>query len=226
MQTVFITGTDTGVGKTVVASQLVNYWVAQGLKVSGYKPVASGAETIDKQLQNEDAQALLAASNTQLPYSLINPYCFEPATAPHIAAEQVSNVVDLAVLNQCYRDIKAQSEKVVIEGAGGWQVPLNSEATFADWVAQHQWPVILVVNIKLGCINHAILTSRDIVSYQCPFAGWVANLIDSDVPFQQEMITTLKRMIPAPMLGVMPTLSPETQNSAVELDFQSLGGPL
>lgn len=207
MKTIFITGTDTEVGKTLVASALVDYWVTQGFKTSGFKPVAAGAEYINGELQNEDAQALQMASNVDLPYSTINPIVFEQATAPHIAASLNSQVIEIKALDDAYYQHAKVSERVVVEGAGGWQVPINDDNSFADWVASHQWPVLLVVNIKLGCINHTSLSYRDIVRYNNPLVGWVANCIDSNTPYANEMITTLQKTISAPLIGIVPTLN-------------------
>ncbi len=223
MSTVFITGTDTGVGKTLVSCGLVRYWVKKNIKTTGFKPVASGASWLDGELKNEDALALHAVSNTALPYASINPYVFAEATAPHIAAGLAGASIDVAVIDQAYSDIAACSERVVIEGAGGWQVPLNPQVSFADWVAAHEWPVILVVNVKLGCINHARLSCLDILHCGNSLLGWVANVMSADVAYSQDMINSLQSYIDAPLFGILPPLnSPHAADISTFIDFSSL----
>ncbi len=204
MATVFVTGTDTGVGKTVVSCALLQYWQGCGMKVAGFKPVASGAEPVNGRLQNADALALQRFSNCDLPYALVNPYVFEPATAPHIAAREVGESIDTAVLDRTYSEIARRCDNVVIEGAGGWRVPLDDKLSFADWVAGHRWPVLLVVSIKLGCINHAILSWRDIQRAGVSLAGWIANMTEEHVPYARQMITSIETVVAEPCLGVIP----------------------
>lgn len=223
MNTIFVTGTDTGVGKTLVSQALVSYWVERDFKTSGFKPVAAGAEWCNGEMQNEDARLLLAASNTGIKYSQVNPCVLELATAPHIAAEKQHTQIDLEVLNSAYRTLTELSERIVVEGAGGWQVPLTASISFADWVAEYQWPVLLVVNIKLGCINHARLTYRDILRYGCPVAGWVANVQSTEIDYSAEMISAIKGFIDAPLIGCIPPLNSQATALAGQyLDFQLL----
>ena len=223
MNRVFVTGTDTGVGKTLVSEALIHFWVNQGYKTAGFKPVASGADWINGELQNEDARALLAASNLKLKYADVNPCVFQQATAPHIAARQNQSVIDISQLDSACERLSHQCEKMVIEGAGGWQVPLVEQFTFADWVGQKQWPVILVINIKLGCINHAYLTYRDICQYGNVVSGWVANLQCQETPFANEMIETINHFIGPPLLGILPCLASAEKSDVLQyLDFFKL----
>ena len=223
MTTIFVTGTDTGVGKTVVSTALVSHWIAQGLRTTGFKPVAAGAEFIEGTLQNDDARDLLEASNTGFDYSIINPCVLKLATAPHIAAVIEQKAIDITQLDLVYEEIRDASDRVVVEGAGGWQVPLNESMSFADWVIQHGWPILLVVNIKLGCLNHARLSYLNMLQQGGHLAGWVANIVSNEVEYQDEMIDSLKKDIPAPFIGRIPTLE-ATQFPTVGqyLDFTRL----
>ena len=151
----FITGTDTGIGKTLIACALLHAFSAQGKRVVGMKPVAAGC---DDHGQNEDALKLRAASNVQATYGQINPYCFLPAVAPHIAAQQAGVEIQFARIASCYRELTAQAEVVIVEGAGGLLVPLNNTQDGADLALELGVPIILVVGIRLGCLNHALLT--------------------------------------------------------------------
>ena len=207
MSAIFVTGTDTGVGKTLVSKALVEYYISQGLNVSAMKPIASGAEKTPSGLRNEDADILLNAINTNFSYSQINPYVFEPPIAPHIAANREGVEIDPNVLNKAYEQLLNNSDKVIVEGAGGWQVPLNKALSLADWVSTKKWPVILVVGIRLGCINHARLTYLDILSKKNPLLGWVANIVEPDVSNVDEIIEALSESIAAPMLGKIPFLT-------------------
>ena len=144
----FVTGTDTEVGKTRVSVALIELLQQQGKTVAGMKPIASGCENTPEGLRNEDAIALIKQANIELPYDVINPYAFEPAIAPHIAAEQAGITIDLSLIKQCYQDIQQQADAVVVEGAGGWLVPLNKQHTMADLAVQLELPVILVIAIR------------------------------------------------------------------------------
>jgi len=215
MSTIFVTGTDTGVGKTLISKALIEYFVANGSRVAAMKPVASGARKTPSGLRNEDADILLNSINTKFSYSQINPYVFEPPIAPHIAADLNDTIVDVSLLDKAFELLLAGSEKLVIEGAGGWQVPLNHEIRFADWVSQKQWPVVLVVGIRLGCINHALLTYLDILQKKNPMLGWVANVIDPEASHVDENIEYLEKNIAAPLLGKIPFLK--------QVDQQDIG---
>lgn len=203
---IFVTGTDTEVGKTRISTGLIAVLQKQGVKAAGMKPVASGCDWIDGQWQNEDALAMIAQSHVSLPYPLINPYAFEPAIAPHIAASRVNTKIDISEIKQHFEQIKTEADAVVVEGAGGWQVLLNQTETMADLAVALDLPIVLVVAIKLGCINHALLSVESIQQRGLRIAGWVANHLDEQGE-SAEIIDTLKQHIAAPCLGVVPRLA-------------------
>jgi dethiobiotin synthetase len=207
MRSIFVTGTDTEVGKTRISVGIIHKLVAQGYKVAAMKPVASGCEVTVDGLRNEDALALMAASNVDLPYELVNPYAFKPAIAPHIAAQQVGVDIDFEIIQKNYDLIQQQADLVVVEGAGGWLVPLNNTTTMADLAKQLKLDVVLVVGIRLGCINHALLTATAIQQSGLEFKGWVANDLESSLQLN-EMLATLKQHIQEPNMGMVPQLSP------------------
>ncbi|MGQ0619823.1 MAG: dethiobiotin synthase [Panacagrimonas sp.] len=200
-QTLFITGTDTGVGKTHIACGLLRAARVEGIDACGFKPVASGCRlNRDGHLRNADALALQAAARTEEPYARINPYAFKPAIAPHLAARAAGARIDLWRLDRVHRALAGRHDLLIVEGAGGWQVPLTASLTMADWVARHQWPVVLVVGMRLGCINHALLSAESIAQ-RCPLIGWIANVLPPRQPALRENIEALRRRIPAPLLG-------------------------
>lgn len=201
--TLFVAGTDTGVGKTLVSCALLRQARLRGRTAAGYKPVASGCSRTAEGLRNDDAVALLRESSPELAYAAINPVALEPAIAPHIAARQVGLAIDPLALTGAYVALAQQHERVVVEGAGGWRVPLNAQLGFDDWVAARQWPVVLVVGLRLGCINHALLTA-DAIARRTRLAGWVANVLPPEQPHWQENIETLRERLPAPLCGVVP----------------------
>jgi dethiobiotin synthetase len=207
MRSIFVTGTDTEVGKTRISVGIIHKLVAQGYKVAAMKPIASGCEVTVDGLRNEDALALMAASNVDLPYELVNPYAFKPAIAPHIAAQQVGVDIDFEIIQKNYDLIQQQADLVVVEGAGGWLVPLNNTTTMADLAKQLKLDVVLVVGIRLGCINHALLTATAIQQSGLEFKGWVANDLESSLQLN-EMLATLKQHIQEPNMGMVPQLSP------------------
>ncbi len=204
---VFITGTDTGVGKTVVAAALTRAWVRERRRVAVMKPVASGAVPTAEGLRNADALALIAAANVPAPYDWVNPYCFLPAIAPHIAAQECGVEVDLGAIRARLRALAAQADCIVAEGAGGWLAPVTPRATMADLALTLQLPVILVVGLRLGCLNHALLTLESIRAHGARFAGWVANGIDPAMERPSENLTTLARGLGEP-LAIVPALQP------------------
>ncbi len=203
MPTIFVTGTDTGVGKTRISCGLLKQLRAEGVSACGYKPVASGCEQTPQGLRNEDALALQEAAQTTEDYGCINPYAFAPAIAPHLAAKAVGVNLNITLLNQAHDELALSYDWVVTEGAGGFLVPLNDETTFGDWAAQRRWPVLLVVGMRLGCINHALL-SAEAIARRGQLLGWVANVLSPDMPQLQENIETLRARISAPLLGVVP----------------------
>lgn len=200
----FVTGTDTGVGKTLVACALIHRYAATGLRVSGMKPVASGAFLEGGQWCNEDVQALQAAANTRLPAQWVNPYLLRRATAPHIAAAEQGVYLSIDHLAACYAQLRAQCDLVVVEGAGGFMVPLDAASNSDDLVARLQLPVVLVVGVRLGCINHALLTQQAIAARGLRLLGWVANQIDPAEPCSEAMIDSLTARLHAPLLARLP----------------------
>ncbi|GAA5159993.1 dethiobiotin synthase [Viridibacterium curvum] len=206
----FITGTDTDVGKTFVACALLHAWRAQGLSAVGFKPIAAGAELHDGVLRNSDALALQAAGSGGFTLDEINPLCLPDACAPHIAAERVGQHINIPLLQDAFRSLRARADRVLVEGAGGFLVPLGSEADspdMGDLATALGLPVVLVVGLRLGCLNHALLTQDAIAAHGLEFAGWVGNVIDADMPFLQRNIETLQARMTAPCLGILPRLA-------------------
>jgi len=203
----FITGTDTDVGKTVVATGLLQAANQQGLRTAACKPVAAGCEDRGSGPQNDDALQLQSAANYSLSYQQVNPVALDLPMAPHIAAQEQGRRLSASRLSGFCRGLTLLPIDILaIEGAGGWQVPLNNRETMADIPKQLNAEVILVVGIRLGCINHALLTARAIRSDGLKIAGWVGNIIDPDMLRADENIDTLKQMIIEPCLGVIPRL--------------------
>ncbi len=202
MTAFFITGTDTDVGKTYVACKLINDYVAQGYKVLGMKPVAAGGDFVDGKWLNEDVLKLEAASNVKAPRELVNPYRFKEAIAPHIAAEKAGVEIKIKVIQQAFMRLAAMADIVIVEGAGGFFVPLNDKETMANLAVALNIPVILVVGMKLGCINHSLLTAEAIQSRQLNLHGWVANKIAPDMPFCDENIATLTQRLHMPAKAI------------------------
>ncbi|AKR42524.1 dethiobiotin synthase [Methylophilus sp. TWE2] len=200
----FVTGTDTGVGKTTVTVRLMQQLVAQGLTVIGMKPVASGCEWLEGRWQNEDVCQLTAASNVKAPPELINPYCFEPAIAPHIAAAQAGVAIDLNIIQEAYTQLTTLADVVIVEGAGGLLVPLNSSQTMADLIQALDIPALMVVGMRLGCINHALLTAQVLKQRGIDFCGWVANSIDPQMSMPQENLLTLIESLQQPPVLQVP----------------------
>lgn len=206
---VFITGTDTGCGKTRVSVGLLNALRAQGLQAVGMKPVASGSERVNGQLRNEDALALQAASCGDWPYETINPYAFAPPIAPHVAAEQAGVTIERTLLAAAYAKLAASGGPVVVEGVGGWRVPLGRALQTADLVRTLNLPVVLVVGLQLGCINHAWLTMEAIRADGLRLAGWVANAVDPDYAAAQATIDTLTEAMAASPLVCIAHAAPD-----------------
>jgi dethiobiotin synthetase len=204
MKGFFITGTDTNVGKTLVASALVFKFAQDGFKAVGMKPVAAGYSMIDGKLQSEDVTQLVAASNVSAPSEQINPYAFEPAIAPHIAAAQSNLEIKLDVISKAYAALTTRADVIIIEGAGGFYVPLSESLDTAALAKALDLPVILVVGMRLGCLNHALLTAEAIRARGLQLTGWIANTIDPDMAMFEENISSLKQLIQAPCLGVIP----------------------
>lgn len=201
--TYFVVGTDTGVGKTLIASALIKHFISCGSKTVGMKPVASGCDEVDGHLVNDDVTALTQASNVVAPLALVNPYRFTPAIAPHIAAKQAGVTIDIQVILDAYQQLSASADVVIVEGAGGFLVPLNQNETLADLAIRLDVPLILVVGMRLGCINHTLLTVEAIRARGLQLAGWVANQVDPDMAMFEENLETLQQLIDAPCLSVV-----------------------
>ncbi|MDU2733327.1 MAG: dethiobiotin synthase [Mixta calida] len=207
----FLTGTDTEVGKTVASSALLQAATRAGFTTAGYKPVASGSEMTSEGIRNGDALALQRNSSLSLRYEEVNPLVFLEPTSPHIVSADTGQPIAFAQLSAGLAALRAKAEWVLVEGAGGWYTPLSEQHTFADWVKQERLPVILVVGIKLGCINHALLTAEAVLNAGLPLAGWIANDIQPPGRRHQEYLATLRQRLPAPFLGEIPWLE-EVEN--------------
>ena len=219
----FVAGTDTGVGKTLVTEALLHAFAAAGLRVAGMKPVAAGARRVAGQWRCEDVDYLRRASNVPADRGDVNPYCFEPPVAPHIAAALDGVTMRLDVIRRSYRRLSTQADVVVVEGAGGWLVPLNRRQTLADIAADLRLPVVLVVGLRLGCLNHALLTAAMIEAKGLTLAGWVANRIQPRMAFAEENIATLRQRIGAPLLGVIGfQRAPDARRAGRHLDISTL----
>jgi len=201
----FITGTDTDAGKTTVAAGLLCAARLQGFSTLAIKPVASGCEMSKLGLRNSDALALAKQSSIKLPYAHINPFAFAPAIAPHLAAQLAGVKLDVATLqNACAQVLSQQADLTLIEGAGGWRVPISASQTLADMAKALQLPVILVVGVRLGCINHALLTAEAITQDGLELTGWIANCIEPDMPALADNLISLEQHLKAPCLAQIP----------------------
>jgi dethiobiotin synthetase len=201
---VFVTAIDTDAGKTVVSTGLVGALRKAAQTVAVMKPVASGCERTAQGLRNDDAQRLIAASALSVPYELVNPYAFEPPVAPHIAAQSGGVEIEIAVIESAFAQLQEMADSVVVEGVGGWMVPINSTQTMADVARVLDLPVVLVVAIRLGCLNHALLTAAAIRRSGLVLSGWVANRLDSDCARVEENIAALRERLDAPLLADLP----------------------
>ncbi|MBC7756455.1 MAG: dethiobiotin synthase [Bdellovibrio sp.] len=191
----FITGTDTGVGKTYVACKLMEQYAAQGYKVVGMKPIAAGEDFVNGEWVNDDVLKLEAASNVKAPRALTNPYSFKEPIAPHIAAELAGVNVRLEVLRQAFDELSQLADVVIVEGAGGFLVPINGEETLADFAKSIKVPIILVVGMKLGCINHTLLTAEAIKTAKCHLHGWIANSANEKMQYYNENVSTIVKKL-------------------------------
>ncbi len=203
-KTLFIAGTDTDVGKTVVSKAILQAADKMGLSTIGFKPVAAGCEQTSEGRRNSDALHLQEAANQKLDYDKVNPCALMEPASPHIAAKLEQAEVDLDVLTQQLEEHKQNAEFVLVEGAGGWRVPVSQEQCLSAWVQQHKLPVVLVVGIKLGCLSHSMLTAEVIENDGLEIVGWVANRVNPGEKHYREIITMLEQKIPAPKLGEIP----------------------
>lgn len=215
----FITGTDTEIGKTVVTLGLVRWLQGRGLRVAAMKPVASGCERTPQGLRNDDALQLQQQASMPLGYDEVNPYAFEPPIAPHIAAAQAGEQIELDRIRRGVQQLAGRADTVCVEGVGGWLVPLNGRKTVADLAVALGLDVVLVVGMRLGCLNHALLTARAIEASGARLAGWVANCLPPAPDRLEENINTLKTMISAPLLAVSP-VQPTPRAGAVSIHFE------
>ncbi|MRX09204.1 dethiobiotin synthase [Pseudoduganella sp. FT25W] len=219
----FVTGTDTEIGKTLISSAMLHALVQSGVRACGMKPVAAGAELRDGKWHNDDCDQLTAAGNVHLPQSITTPFLFKEPAAPHIAAELEGVSISPVPILAAYVEINAASDAVVVEGVGGFIVPLNDEFDTADLAEQLALPVVLVVGLRLGCISHALLTVEAILSRGLKLAGWVANETQADMAFADENVAALAQRIPAPLLGRVPRLEQPTAEAAADhIDFTQL----
>jgi dethiobiotin synthetase len=214
----FVTGTDTGVGKTLVSTAMLCAWRHRGRTVAGMKPVASGSSATPQGLRNDDALKLLREGSRAWPYGVINPYAFEPPIAPQLAAEEAGIEIDIATILQQFRLLQAASGVVVVEGAGGFLVPLSPRLSTADLPAALGLEVILVVGLRLGCLNHGLLTAEAIARRGLRLAGWVGSALDPGFARPEANVASLRRSIDAPCLGIVPHLGrPDAARAAESL---------
>lgn len=200
----FITGTDTGVGKTLVSAALLHRLNQRGLRTAAMKPLASGCHQANTGLRNDDALLLQQTASVELDYEQVNPYAFEPAIAPHLAAREVGVTIDVDRIKRQFDELVKSVDAVIVEGVGGWKVPINENQSMVDVARELDLPVILVVGMRLGCLNHALITVDAIEHAGLPLAGWVANSPGEAMPFLEENIFSLKSTISAPFLGELP----------------------
>lgn len=217
----FVTGTDTGVGKTHVAVQLTRALVRQGARVAVMKPVAAGATPSAEGLRNEDALALAAAANVRADYATINPYCLPAPISPHLAAAEAGVTITVEPIRERFAQLAASADVVIVEGAGGWLTPIAAGATMADVASALAVPVLLVVGLRLGCLNHAQLSARAIAASGLPLAGWIANHIDPRFERVTENLATLRALLGSEALFVTPWtaeigVAPPPPSAAVE----------
>jgi dethiobiotin synthetase len=221
----FITGTDTGCGKTEITLGLMQALQQRGESVLGMKPVASGAKETGDGLRNEDALRIQAQCSSDLPYDWVNPFAYAPPIAPHLAAKAAAHPIDPSLIDSRYQQLKGMAERVLVEGVGGWNVPLDSQrTTLADLAVRLELPVILVVGLRLGCINHALLTEAAIRQSGVRLLGWVANQVEPGMASLEGNLQTLREWLPAPCFGVVPWLQdPSPAVIAGYLDIELIG---
>lgn len=214
----FITGTDTEIGKTFVSSALLYAFGKAGLKTIGMKPIASGASLKNSVLHNEDVDALMAAATVKAKQKLVSPYLMQTPAAPHIVAMKENVSISLTHIQECYQQLQSQADVIIVEGVGGYCVPLTDQLSTVDMAKQFNLPVILVVGIRLGCINHALLTVQAIQASGLQLVAWVANIVDDTMLYPEENLKALHQRLPAPCLGVIPRLE-NSQQAAQYIDI-------
>jgi dethiobiotin synthetase len=206
MKGVFLTGTDTDSGKTRVAVALIRRLRENGLRVAPFKPVAAGAEETPDGLCNQDALRLIAAAGGEWPYERVNPYCFAPPISPHLAAEEAGVIIESTKLRDACGSLAAMADLVVVEGAGGWLAPLGDDWGIEALAIELGLPVVLVVGLRLGCLNHALLSAARIQASGLPLLGWVGSVLDPQMSRLERNIQALERSLGCPSLGVLPHL--------------------
>jgi dethiobiotin synthetase len=219
----FVTGTDTAVGKTLISAALLRAFAQRGERVIGMKPIAAGAEGAGENLYYADVRALCRVSNVTAPIDWINPYRFEPAVAPHIAAAKAGATISIETICDAFKRLQALSDVVIVEGVGGFKVPLGQELDTSDLARALALPIILVVGMRLGCLNHALLSQESIRAQGLTVAGWVANTIDPHMSMYEENLDTLRRKLAAPLIAVVPHLSyGDAEQGRLTLDVSPL----
>jgi dethiobiotin synthetase len=221
----FVTGTDTEIGKTLIASTMLYALKQQGVRAAGMKPVAAGAELRDGMWHNEDVDRIAEAASVPLPTELAAPYLLREPAAPHIVAANEGVNIDLMNILDCYTQVLSMADAVVVEGVGGFRVPLSHNYDTADLAQRLQLPVVMVVGVRLGCLSHALLTAESIQSRGLTLAGWAANVVDSDMELSIDNVQALKERLPGAFLGCVPRLAEASPaHAARHLDFSSLPG--
>lgn len=221
-QTYFVTGTDTDVGKTVCCAALLQAAQQQGCSTLGYKPIAAGCAETESGLRNDDALTLQRNSSISVSYEQVNPIAYQDPIAPHIAAARESRPIVLSELDQGLTTLQQhQPDLLLVEGAGGWHLPINDKQLLSQWVVEKQLPVIMVVGMKLGCLNHAMLTYQALCHDGVQVVGWIANQLATPMPFYAHNLAWLKQKIAAPLIAQIPALAdPERAQLAQYVDFQ------
>lgn len=219
----FVTGTDTGIGKTLVSSAMLSLLAGSGLRAAGMKPVAAGLEEVDGAWRNEDVEQLHAAGNVDAPLELRCPYLLRAPMSPHLAARQDGVSITLQPLLSAFEELSARADAVVVEGVGGFCVPFGDDLDSADLAVALKLPVILVVGLRLGCLNHALLSVEAIRARGLVLAGWVASMVDPSMLAPQANLQTLRARLGAPLLGIVPHLEkPDASSAARHIDLRAL----
>ncbi len=214
---IFVTGTDTEVGKTFVSCALLDMLKRQGVRTAAMKPVASGAKKINDHYVNDDALSLQQGASIDAPYVQVNPFVFPEAIAPHIAAAQVGVEIDFETIKQSFQALAEQSDFILVEGVGGWLAPLNRQQTVADLALEMELPVLLVVGLRLGCINHTLLSASAIEQSGATLLGWIANKVQGNYPCVDENIEAIAQWLDAPLLATLDYLG---DTATAELDIR------
>lgn len=221
MTGIFITGTDTDVGKTFVSSGLLTGIRSHGFLVAGMKPVASGCAKVNGELKNDDALMLLNSSDSPLAYHEVNPYALSEPVSPNIASKVDGQTIDLTHIRNCLTTLEKRFQFLVVEGIGGWETPLGERSSVADMARQLNLPILLVVGLKVGCINHAILTERAIVGSGCNLIGWIANQCDPNVSSVADIYSSLTDRLTTTKFGLIPFVSSASRENHADTNSPS-----